>query len=84
MRIYMQTQATPDQPLKFYQLQLQQDLLSGWSLVRESGFQGSRGRVYREFFDQREEAEQALIKRRDMQLKKGYRIVFREGELQQG
>ncbi|MCP4993096.1 MAG: WGR domain-containing protein [Gammaproteobacteria bacterium] len=84
MRIYMQTQATPEQPLKFYQLQLQQDLLSGWSLVRESGFQGSRGRVYREFFDQREEAEQALIKRRDMQLKRGYRVVFREGELQQG
>ncbi len=84
MRIYMQTQATPEQPLKFYLLQLQQDLLSGWSLVRESGFQGSRGRVYREFFDHREEAEQALIKRRDLQLKRGYRIVFREGELQQG
>ncbi len=71
MRIYMQTQATPEQPLKFYLLQLQQDLLSGWSLVRESGFQGSRGRVYREFFDHREEAEQALIKRRDLQLKRG-------------
>ena len=84
MRIYMQTQVTPEQPLKFYQLQLQQDLLSGWSLVRETGYQGSRGKVYREYFEQREDAEQALIKRRDMQLKRGYRIVFREGELRQG
>ena len=39
---------------------------------------------YTEYFEQREDAEQALIKRRDMQLKRGYRIVFREGELRQG
>lgn len=79
MRIYMQTQPAPDQPLRFYHLHLQKDLLGGWDLVRESGIQGRRGQVTKEFFDNREDAENTLVKRRDMQLKRGYRVVFREG-----
>ena len=83
MRIYMQTQYVPEQPLRFYQLHLQPDLLGGWTLVRESGLQGRRGQVTKEYFEQREEAEQMLIRRRDMQLKRGYRVVFREGILKE-
>jgi len=79
MRIYMQTLHSPEQPLRYYHLHLQPDLLGGWSLVRESGIQGTRGQVTKEHFDQREVAERTLIKRRDMQLKRGYRVVFREG-----
>jgi predicted DNA-binding WGR domain protein len=79
MRIYMQTQVSPEQPLRFYHLHLQQDLLGGWSLVRESGVQGGRGQITKEFFQEREEAERTLIRRRDMQIKRGYRVVFREG-----
>ncbi len=75
----MQNQPSPEQPLRFYQLQIQQDLLGGWIVVRESGVQGSRGQVTSEHFDQREEAEQRLIHFRDMQIKRGYRIVYREG-----
>ena len=41
MRIYMQTLHSPEQPLRFYHLHLQPDLLDGWNLVRESGLQGS-------------------------------------------
>lgn len=79
MRIYMQTLHAPEQPLRYYHLHLQPDLLGGWNLVRESGIQGTRGQVTKEHFDTREAAEQTLIKRRDMQLKRGYRVVFREG-----
>lgn len=79
MRIYMQTLQAPEQPLRYYHLILQPDLLSGWNLVRESGIQGARGQVAKEHFEARDEAERTLIKRRDMQLKRGYRVVFREG-----
>ncbi len=81
MRIYMQTPINPEEPLRFYSLQLQQDLLGGWNLIRESGLQGNRGSSKREHFDHREEAENKLMKYRDRQVKKGYRIVFREGAL---
>jgi predicted DNA-binding WGR domain protein len=79
MRIYMQTIQSQDQPLRFYQLHLQQDLLGSWVLVRESGFQGSRGQVKRSSFQNRDEAEQEMSRLRDMQAKRGYRVVFREG-----
>jgi predicted DNA-binding WGR domain protein len=79
MRIYMQTLHSPEQPLRFYHLHLQPDLLGGWSLVRESGLQGGRGQVKKEHFSDRTDAERSLIRHRDMQLKRGYRVVFREG-----
>ncbi len=79
MRIYMQTVQSQDQPLRFYQLHLQQDLLGSWVLVRESGFQGSRGQIKRSYFQDRDEAEQAMAKLRDMQTRRGYQVVFREG-----
>lgn len=81
MRIYMQTPHLPEQPLRFYHLHLQQDLLGGWILVRESGLQGKRGQVKQAHYDSREEAEKALSKFRDMQLKRGYRIVFSKGAI---
>ncbi|MCB1761469.1 MAG: WGR domain-containing protein [Gammaproteobacteria bacterium] len=79
MRIYMQTMYAPEQPLRFYHLHLQPDLLGGWTLVRESGLQGAKGKVTREFFAEREAAERKMMQRRDMQLNRGYRVVFREG-----
>jgi len=75
----MQTPQLQDQPLRFYQLHLQPDLLDGWMLVRESGFQGSRGQVKRTHYKNREDAEQAMTRLRDMQAKRGYMVVFREG-----
>ena len=79
MRIYMQTQYSPEQPLRFYHLHLQPDLLGGWKLIRESGIQGQRGRVTQEYFKDWDAAESSLIRRRDLQLKRGYRVVFKEG-----
>ncbi len=82
MRIYMQTPAAPDHPPRFYHLHLQEDLINGWTVVREWGFQGSGGRVVKDHYPSRERAEQALGHTRDEQLKRGYRVVFVQGQEQ--
>ncbi len=76
MRIYMQIPPEGDKAPRFYHLHLQEDLLEGWSLIREWGYQGARGRVLREQFADRESAEDALLRARDEQLSRGYRVVF--------
>jgi len=80
MRIYMQTPPGMDKALRYYHLFLQEDLLDGWTLVKESGNQGSTGRLQRQHFDSHEEAQAALIKARDAQIKRGYRVVFAKGD----
>lgn len=80
MRIYMQLPALDDQAPRFYQLVLQPDLIEGWSLVKEWGYQGSAGRVKREHYPDRETAEAALMHSRDAQAARGYRVVFMEGQ----
>jgi len=80
MRVYMQTMAGADTLPRFYQLVLQEDLLNGWTLVREWGKQGSSGRVKKDHFPSREDAQYALLKVRDAQLKRGFRVVYMRGE----
>ncbi len=80
MQIYMQITPMDDRPPRFYHLILQQDLLGGWTLVREWGYQGYAGRVRREHHDTLEAAQAALIRVRDAQLRRGYRVVFARGE----
>jgi predicted DNA-binding WGR domain protein len=81
MRIYLQLPGDIDHRVtRYYQLILQQDLLSGWTLIREWGQQGASGRVKSENFATRDEAEVALMAARDAQIDKGYRIVFAQGE----
>ncbi len=76
----MQTPPVAEAPPRFYHLILEPDLLGGWSLVREWGRQGGPGRVRREHFEAREAAEAALERARDAQLRRGYRVVYVEGE----
>lgn len=83
MRIYLQTPAAPDQAPRYYHLFLQKDLISGWNLVKEWGFQGASGRLKREHYDNRDAAEQALLKSRDQQIARGYRVMFVQGQEQQ-
>jgi predicted DNA-binding WGR domain protein len=82
MRIYLQTPVSADTPPRYYQLLLLEDMLDGWTLVREWGQQGSAGRVKRDHFASRDEAEQAMIRVRDAQLSRGYRIAFIQGQEQ--
>ena len=84
MRIYLQMPASDDQPPRYYQFVLQEDLLGGWTLVKESGRQDGGGRVKREYYPSREEAERALMKARDAQVARGYRVVFVQGEQAHG
>ena len=76
MRIYLQIPPGDAGPPRFYHLHLQEDLLEGWTLVREWGFQGAGGRVLRDHYVDRESAERAMMEIRDAQLRKGYRVVF--------
>ncbi len=80
MRIYMQIPPAGDKAPRYYHLHLQEDLLEGWTLVREWGYQGSSGRVRREHFADRDQAQAALLQARDEQLKRGYRVVFLQAE----
>ena len=80
MRIYLQMPASGEQPPRYYQLLLQEDLLGGWTLIRETGRQDAAGRIKREYFATQEAAELALAKVRDSQLARGYRVVFVEGD----
>ncbi|CAK0778977.1 WGR domain-containing protein [Gammaproteobacteria bacterium] len=79
MRIYLQTPFTSERPPRFCMLSLQQDLLEGWTLIRETGYQGSSGQVKRENFGNQEAAEHALEIARDAQIKRGYRVMFASG-----
>jgi predicted DNA-binding WGR domain protein len=80
MRIYMQIPPSDAGAPKFYHLHLQEDLLNGWTLIREWGFQGAGGRVIKDHYPDRETAEDAMLKHRDVQLKKGYRVVFMQAK----
>ncbi len=80
MRIYLQTPPGSEDAPRYYHLFLQKDLIDGWSLVRESGRQGSSGRVTKKHFDEHEAAVAALIDARDDQLKRGFRVVFVKGD----
>ncbi len=80
MRIYMQIPPQGDRPPRYYHLHLQEDLIEGWTLVREWGYQGAGGRLLREHYPDRETAEAALINIRDEQLKRGYQVVFMQAQ----
>jgi len=80
MRIYLQTHHSDEEATRFYHLFLQQDLLGGWTLVKEWGFQGTSGRVQRELYPSREAAAEAMERARDQQIKRGYRVMFMQGE----
>ena len=75
----MQIPAVEGKPPRYYQLVLLEDLINGWTLVREWGQQGNAGRVKRDHFPDRPAAEAALLRIRDSQLARGYKVVFMQG-----
>jgi predicted DNA-binding WGR domain protein len=82
MRIYMQIPPEGDKAPRYYHLHLQEDLLEGWTLIREWGYQGASGRVKREQFADHATAEAALLKIRDEQIQRGFRVVFMQAQAQ--
>lgn len=84
MRIYMQIPAMDGAAPRFYQLALEPDLLEGWTLIREWGQAGSAGRVKREHFADLETAQAAMEAARNAQTKRGYQVVFVQGQPPRG
>ncbi len=79
MRIYMQQPPQKDVAPRYVQLLLEQDLLGGWTLYRESGNQGGRATLRRQVFIERDDAIHAFEHARDLQIKKGFKIMITEG-----
>ena len=80
MRLLLQHPPTAAEAPRFVQLILQQDLLGGWLLVRESGHIGQRSTVKREQYLQQDAALAAFEKARDANIKRGFRVMFIQGE----
>lgn len=80
MRVFMQIPPQADRPGRFYQLILQEDLLGGWTVIRQWGINGQRGSQRMEYFDDFQQAQQALMQHREKQLKDGFSVTFLQGE----
>lgn len=79
MRLLLQQPPQGPEAPKYVQLILQQDLLGGWTLLREAGQTGGKFTLKRELFLEQDAAVLAFEKARDQQLKKGYRVMFSQG-----
>ncbi|HUW53591.1 MAG TPA: WGR domain-containing protein [Rhodanobacter sp.] len=80
MRLYLQTAPGIAEAPRYVQITLEQDLLGGWTLYRESGTEGGRATLKREQYLERDEAIVAFEKARDAQIKRGYRVMFAQGQ----
>ena len=84
MRLYLQTAPSSGEAPRYVQIVLEQDLLGGWTLYRESGVQGGKATLKREQFLERDDAMAAFEKARDAQLKRGFQVMFAQGASAQG
>ena len=79
MRLFLQQKPLAGEAPKFVQLTLDQDLLGGWLLIRESGQTGGRSQLKREQYLDRDLALAAFEKARDAQVKRGFMVMFAQG-----
>ena len=79
MRLLLQQRPDGREPPRFVQLMLEPDLLGGWALVRETGQIGGRSTLRREQYLDQASATAAFEHARDLQLKKGFQLMFVQG-----
>jgi len=79
MRLLLQQKPIAGESPKYVQLILQQDLLGGWTLLRESGQIGGKVQLRREQHLDRDSAIAAFEKARDAQLQRGFQVMFAQG-----
>jgi predicted DNA-binding WGR domain protein len=79
MRLLLQQKPLAGEAPKYVQLILQQDLLGGWTLLRETGQIGGKAQLKREQYLERDAALAAFEKARDAQLRKGFQVMFAQG-----
>lgn len=75
MRVLLQHPPVADEAVRFVRLSLEQDLLGGWALIRESGQQGGRSQLRREQYLDHAEAVEAFEAARRQQLKRGFVVA---------
>jgi hypothetical protein len=76
MRLLLQQHPQAGESPKYVQLSLQQDLLGGWLLLRESGQTGGKATLKKEQYLAQDEALAAFERARDAQLKGVYQVIF--------
>jgi predicted DNA-binding WGR domain protein len=79
MRLLLQQKPLAGESPKYVQLILQQDLLGGWTLLRESGQIGGKVQLKREQFLNQDAAIAAFEKARDAQVHRGFQVMFAQG-----
>jgi len=79
MRMLLQQRPDGREAPRFVQLMLEPDLLGGWALVRETGQIGGRSSLRREQYLDQASALAAFEHARDVQLKKGFQLMFVQG-----
>lgn len=79
MRLLLQQRPEGREAPRFVQLMLQPDLLGGWTLVRETGQIGGKSTVRREQYLDQDAAVSALETARDLQIRRGFQLMFAEG-----
>ena len=79
MRLYLQTVPGSTEAPRYVQITLEQDLLGGWTLYRESGTEGGRATLKREVYLDRDAALSAFEQARDAQIKRGFKVMITQG-----
>ena len=76
MRLLLQQRPDGREAPRFVQLMLEP---GGWTLVRETGQIGGRSQLRREQYLDQASAQAAFEHARDLQLKKGFQLMFAQG-----
>ena len=79
MRVLMQQPPQGQESPRYVSISLQQDLLGGWTLLRESGLIGGKSQLKRVQYLETESAIEAFEKARAAHTKKGFQVVFVQG-----
>jgi hypothetical protein len=75
----MQTPPGSGAAPRYCRIAIEQDLLGGWTLYRESGTEGGRTTLKREVYLERDAALAAFEHARDAQLKRGFKVMITQG-----
>jgi predicted DNA-binding WGR domain protein len=79
MHLYLQTPPAAGNAPRYCRIALEQDLLGGWTLYRESGTEGGRATLKRELYLNRDDALAAFEQARDAQIKRGFKVMITQG-----
>ncbi|MGH8182163.1 MAG: WGR domain-containing protein [Rhodanobacteraceae bacterium] len=79
MHLYMQIPPGSGAQPRYCRIALEQDLLGGWTLYRESGTEGGRATLKREVYLDRDAALAAFESARDAQIKRGFKVMITQG-----